>query len=240
MTAATPQSSRGRPGSSRVPQSSSASALCSRAFLLVLRGKPLPPISPRSIYPQGVFSRCPPVFQSCFSRCRCASVAHPGTDAASVISTFTGFPFPFPRFVSHSLIACASRAGSTLSPASSRPSPVGSVSSNSAEPVKFRMQKLSSHSSGAALRSPSIATSTSNFFAYTREPFRTSDSASPLPPPHGCQRSFRTAAGTMRNLGAGTADISSPNFKFRPQCSGCTSIFLKNTVSLSEWFCSPI
>lgn len=81
-------------------------------------------------------------------------------------STFTGAPLPLPRLVNHSLIAVASRAASTPSPASSRPSPVGSVSSNSVEPVKFRIQKLSIQSSGTGLRSDPIVISATNFRAY--------------------------------------------------------------------------
>jgi hypothetical protein len=81
-------------------------------------------------------------------------------------STQTSTPLPLPRFVNSWLMAVASRAGSTRNPASSRPSPVGSVSSNSPERVKFRMQKLSNHSSGTGLRSPAMIVSARNFRAY--------------------------------------------------------------------------
>ena len=81
-------------------------------------------------------------------------------------STVTARPLPFPRLVNHSLIAAASLAGFTAKPASSFPSPTGKVSSNSADPVKLRMQKLSSHSKGAARRSAPITISASNFRAY--------------------------------------------------------------------------
>ena len=89
----------------------------------------------------------------------------PANYSASCNSTVTACPFPLPRFVNHSLIAAASRSGLTLSPASSRPSPTGKVSSNYADPVKFRMQKLSSQSSGAARRSPAITISARSFRA---------------------------------------------------------------------------
>ena len=61
----------------------------------------------------------------------------PNVQPSSRNSTITAAPPPFPRLVNHSLIAPANRAASTPSPTSSRPSPLGSVSSNSTEPVKF-------------------------------------------------------------------------------------------------------
>ncbi len=91
-----------------------------------------------------------------------------GNQTSSCSKTVTGCPFPLPRFVNHSPIEAASRTGSTLKPASRHPSAVGNVSSNSADPVKLRMQKISSQSRGAGRRSSPITISAFNFRAYIR------------------------------------------------------------------------
>jgi hypothetical protein len=89
-----------------------------------------------------------------------------GIHARNCSRIVTVCPFPFPRFVNHSVIALANFPASTCSPVSSSPSPVGNVSSNSAEPVKFLMQKLSSHSNGTARLSPPISISAFSLCAY--------------------------------------------------------------------------
>jgi hypothetical protein len=120
---------------------------------------------------------CLPQAQICFSEVQIFGVRIHSINAERMLSglqdplisrnsTVTGRPFPFPRFVNHSPIAAASRSGFTASPASSFPSPTGNVSSNSADPVKFRMQKLSSHSKGAARLSAPITISACSFRAY--------------------------------------------------------------------------
>jgi hypothetical protein len=79
----------------------------------------------------------------------------------------TGAPLPLPRLLSHSLMAEARREGSMVRPASSVPSPVGRVSSNSPEPVKLRMQNASSQSRGTGWRWPVITATAVSLRAYT-------------------------------------------------------------------------
>jgi len=87
--------------------------------------------------------------RSCVVNCFLASVLHAPSIRPDGFPLHS-WPLPLPRLVSHAESASARRSGSTRKPASSWPSPVGSVSSNSVEPVKLRMAKPSSHSSGRA------------------------------------------------------------------------------------------